>query len=98
MFTEEPVYRVSGRDTLGILSVNFNKGDNFCVFLFAFLHNKSLLKRVKWIYSKRKEFAPSGSKFFSFREDPYSEGSQNNFERFVSLENVSIPLRCWEHR
>ena len=27
-----------------------------------------------WVYSKRKEFVPLGSKFFSFRVDPFSEG------------------------
>ena len=32
-----------------------NRGDNFCDFLFAFLHIESLLKGV---YSKRKEFTP----------------------------------------
>ena len=37
--------RVKGIDTLGSFSIIFNKGDNFCVFLFAFLHTKSLLKR-----------------------------------------------------
>ena len=29
----------------------------------------------KEIYSKWKEFAPSGSKFFPFRVDPFSEGA-----------------------
>ena len=29
---------------------------------------------LKWVYSKRKEFAPSGSKFFPFRVDPISQG------------------------
>ena len=43
-------------------------------------------------YSKRKEFAPHGSKLFPFRVDPFSEGKQNNFERVVSLESVSISL------
>ena len=29
----------------------------------------------KGIYSKRKEFAPTGSKFFPEREDPFQEGA-----------------------
>ena len=30
----------------------------------------------KEVYPKRKEFAPPGSKFFPFRVDPFSEGTQ----------------------
>ena len=29
---------------------------------------------LKGVYSKRYEFAPSGSKFFPFKVDPFSEG------------------------
>ena len=43
------------------------RGGNYIKVVFA-----SLLKGV---YSKRKEFAPPGSKFFSFRIDPFSEGT-----------------------
>ena len=39
--------------------------------LFANSGDPDLLKRD---FSKRKEFAPKGSKFFSFKEDPFSEG------------------------
>ena len=46
-------------------------GCNFYDFLLALLYTKHLLKRV---FSKRKEFAPRGSKFFPFRVDPFSEG------------------------
>ena len=35
------------------------------------LKGKNLLPRV---YSKRKEFAPLGSKFFPFRVDPFEKG------------------------
>ena len=31
--------------------------------------------------TKRKEFAPIGSKFFPFRVDPVSEGRQKQFDR-----------------
>ena len=44
------------------------KGDNFWVFLFAYLHIKHLLKGA---YYKRKEFAPMGSKFFPFIVGPF---------------------------
>ena len=43
---------------------------NFVVFLFVFLHIKPLPKKVN---SKRKEFAPLGSKFFPFKVDPFSK-------------------------
>ena len=36
------------------------------IFLFPFWN---------WFYSKRKEFAPVGSKFFPFRVDPFSKGA-----------------------
>ena len=51
---------------LGRLSSILYKGDNFCDFLFAFLHTMPGLKKV---YSKMKEFARKfGRKFsvFSF--------------------------------
>ena len=32
----------------------------------------------KWVYFKRKEFAPDGSTLFPFRVDPVSEGSKKN--------------------
>ena len=50
--------------------------ENFCDFLFAFLYNKSLVRRG---FSKRKEFAPEQSKFFPFRVDPFSESRQRRF-------------------
>ena len=34
-----------------------------------------LLISEKGVYSKRKEFAPKGSKVFPFRVDPFSEGT-----------------------
>ena len=44
------------------------RGRHLCQNCFA-----SFLKKV---HSKRKEFAPSGSKFFRFRVDPFSEAKQ----------------------
>ena len=78
-----------GLDTPGRFSAIFNMGDNFCDFLFGFLHTNPLLKRV---HSNRKEFAPKGSKLFPFRVDSFSEGSKENFDTVISLENVLIPL------
>ena len=51
------------------------------------------------VNSKRKEFAPSGSKFFPFRADPFSEGAKKKKkkkkknDRVMSLERVSIFLK-----
>ena len=55
-------------------------------FLLAFLHTYPFWKGV---YSKRKEFAPHGSKFFPFRVDPFSEGRQKKFGRVASLECIN---------
>ena len=55
-----------------------SKEGNFCDLLFAFQYIQSFWKDV---YSKRKEFAPNGSKFFPFRVGPFSEGRQNSFDR-----------------
>ena len=46
----------------------YYKGHNFWDFLFAFL--------LKKVYSKRKEFAPTRSKFFPFREDLFQKGTK----------------------
>ena len=45
---------------------------------------------LKEVSSKRNEFAPSGSKFFSFRGDPFSEGRHNN--RIVYREKAPIEI------
>ena len=67
----------------------FYKGHNFCNFMFAFLHTKSLLKEV---YTKKKTFASKGNKFFHFKVDPFSEGRQNNLDRVITPENDSVHL------
>ena len=81
---------LSGLDTLCRFSAIFCKGDDFCNFLFAFLYIKPPLKKV---HSKRKEFAPFGSKFFPFWVDQISIARQNNFDRVSSPESISIPLK-----
>ena len=50
----------------------FYKGGYFDS-VFTSPHNNPFIKGV---YSKRKEFAPRGSKFFPFRVDPFLEGRQ----------------------
>ena len=61
-------------ETLGRFSDSFDKGEDFCDFLFAFRYTSLFLKGV---YSKNKEFAPrGGSKVFPFRVDPSSEVSK----------------------
>ena len=37
------------------------------------------------VYSKRKEFAPSGSEFFPFRVDTVSEGVYSKTKEFASI-------------
>ena len=58
----------------------FYKGDNFYNFPFALLHT------IKGGFSEKKEYAPMESKFFPFRENPFSEGSKHNFNRVTSPE------------
>ena len=62
----------------------FHKGDNFCDFMFVFVHTRSLLKEI---YSKRKEFF-QGSKSFTL-----SGGIFSVFDTNISSENVSSPLK-----
>ena len=63
---------------LGRFSDIFYKGDNFYDYLSAFLHTSAFLK---WVYLKRKEFAPKSSKFFPLSVDPFAEGAQNNLTK-----------------
>ena len=85
----------------------FHKGDNFCDFLFTFLHTNSPPQKESSLTGKNllPEF---GSKFFPVRVDPFSVLSwqrrplfgrrQNNFDRVTCLEIVSNPclVTCQE--
>ena len=51
---------------------------------------------LKGVHLKRKEFAPFGSQFFSFRVDFFSEERQNNSDRVVSPDSVSILLNAFD--
>ena len=63
-----PRYLIRGIGAFRRFIAIFYTNDNFWVagFLFAFCAHQFPLERV---YSKRKEFAPHGSKFFPLRVD-----------------------------
>ena len=42
---DDAEHTLGGFDALSLFLAIANKGDNFCDFLFAFLHTKSLLKK-----------------------------------------------------
>ena len=75
-----------GLATLGRVSVIFTRETTFVTFCLLFCTSIPFWKRV---YSKRKEFAPKGSKFFSFKVDSFPEGRQNNFAGIISLKNIA---------
>ena len=55
----------------------------------------NLLVDFKSFLPRERTFGtPSGNIFFPFREDPFSEDSENNFNRVASPESVSMPLKC----
>ena len=73
------------------------KGDNFGVFMFAFLPIISLLKRCL-LYEERIcchllscISSPMGSKFFSFRVEPFSEERQNK-QSCLPCKSINSPL------
>ena len=45
-----------------------------------------------------KEFAPKGSKFFPFRDDPFSEGSKTLLTELSTLKVDLFPLDLFEFR
>ena len=61
------IHLISGLDTLGRFSFMFFKGDNFCDFLFAFLHS---VPSEKGSTPRKNEFATNGRKFCSFNSSP----------------------------
>ena len=76
-------------DTVGRIPTILNKGDNFCDFLFAFLRTDPFWKRV---YSKRKEFAPKGSKFLPFIVDHFQKGVKTILKKLLVLKLTTIFL------
>ena len=67
----------------------------FCTRDTTFV-NSYLLPLQKRIYSKRNEFAPKGSKFFTFR-DLFSEGRQKS-DKVTFPEGVTMPPMRDMHR
>ena len=63
--------------TLGRLAALLYKGDRFCDFLFAFLHTKTLIRRIL--------------QMASFPCRIFSEERQNSFER-VTPHQESVPF------
>ena len=61
-------------------------------FVLYFWHSCSPRSFWKGVYSKTKEFAPSGSKFFRFREDPFSEGRPKRFWQLPPLKVQPFPF------
>ena len=74
-------------DTHGKISTIFKRGATFFDFCYALRHTTPLLKKV---YSKRREFAPLGSKFSPFRVDPFKKDNENNLDEIVSSESLAI--------
>ena len=58
--------------------------------IFNLLYTQSLLIRV---CSKRKEFAPMRRNSFLLEQTPFQKGGNSTFDRVVSSEIVSIPLK-----
>ena len=77
-------------DTPGILSPFFTRET---IFVTSCLLSWTGIPSQKEVYSKRKEFAPRGSKFFPFRVDPFEDGDRIHFDRTASPESVSILLK-----
>ena len=75
-------------DICGDLAAIFHKGDNFCDFLFVLLYTNPLLKRGLLYKDRICSLWLSGSKFFAYIVDPFSERDKNNFER------VTSPWKC----
>ena len=88
-------YTFSCLDTLGDFVCLFSKGDNFCYFLFAFLHTKPLLKRDLFLKEKNNNLFPSYFLlfFFSFQGRLFFRWEAKSVLTVVSLENVSISLK-----
>ena len=91
--------RVKRLDTLHRFSAIFLTREATLWFPICFpvhhpLWKKNNPKAKNLVLRGRKEFFPKGSKFFTFRVHPFTEGSKNNFYTVVSLENASVLLKC----
>ena len=81
-------------DTHGKTDTIFYKGDNFCDFPFPILNIKPFLILIRGLlYEDRISF--HGSKFSPLKIEHFSEDSKNKFDKVISLESVSIPLKVF---
>ena len=83
------IIALRGLETLGRLSAILTRTRKTTFVISCFLSCTPSLFRQS-VYSKRKEFAPKGSKFFPFRVDPFQNEDKNIFIRIVSSESTSI--------
>ena len=60
--------------------------------MIYYLHSYTVSHFGKRFYSERKDLL-KGTNFFRFREESFSEGSQNKYDRVASPESVSVPLK-----
>ena len=80
-------------NALARFSASFENKDNFCGFLFVFLHTKPLLKKV---HSKRNDFAHVWSKFIPFGEAIFfffflfQKEDDSSFDRVATHSPVSL--------
>ena len=58
------------------------------------LGNISIISFQQRVYSKRKQFASCGSKFFPFRVDPYSGGTWCAGKQTGSPKGISLIENC----
>ena len=76
-------------DMLGWFSATFIRKK---IFVISCLLRCILSPFLKGVYSKRKEFAPLGSKFFPFRVDPFPERRKKQIWHLSSLKKYSFLL------
>ena len=85
------VFVMTGLDIPGRVSSTSTKGENFCD-LTSCKPSNTPRPFWKWVYSKRKECVPKIGKVLPLRVNPFSKGTQNNFDRVASPDCISIPL------
>ena len=69
----------------------FDKGDKLFFFTSCFILWSPAPSEDESTLKGKKEFASKGMSLF--RIDPFSKGSQNDFERLASLKCVFLPLK-----
>ena len=70
---------------------SFLHGDNVCDFLIASCTSVPSEKGS----TPKERICSHGEQILSFSSRPFSVGRQNNFDRFISPESVSIPSNLY---